>query len=450
MAEFKRSQGKGFDSFNPTTGAPKAPNLTELVDLFDYGKKKEFKAGRLIGGMEVIGLHKIKVKKKDGSAIQITKPCLAFDRKTGKLDETKKKKCGYCQMPRPHGYLQVKYFSNIIDREAQENLPRKIKEPTKQEKKTGFREKGSPHVNPVYVIGAPSSLAKRMKSIDMRNVTKDKKGKKKHYEIRDPDHGLDIEIKFDKDEQAANMYDAVRSDDGPSALTKEERKYMLWNLESLYPVEDSKQTFKEAASMAERAPDDVKKELKKMGKSSKKNSSDSDSGSDSASTSSSGSGSDSDLSNTSESDKKSKSKRKSKKGSSDGSSSNSDQASSDSSEDNSNSSSNKSSSEQSNSDSDSSSKGSKHKSSSKDKAKGKGSKGKKGKASSDSDKDSDSDLSSDSGSNNSDSDSGSDSDDKKSKSKSKGKKKKSDSDSNLSDLDSSSDDKKSKSKKKRK
>lgn len=305
MAEkFTRSKGLGFGDVNPQTGAPKAPTLKDTVALWDHGSKAKYRAGRAIGPLMPIGLHSIKIKKKDGEVIEIKKPCLAFNRKKGLLDTTKIKKCGYCGMG-PQQYLGTRYFQNLIDREAQENAPRKIKPPTKKELKSGFRDIDSPHWNPVFVMGMPTSLAKRVKEIDDRNLVK-KGGKKKHYEIRDPEHGIDVEFKFDKKEQAANMYNAVKSDEGKTPLTKEELKYLLWDLNTLYPLETSEVSKKEAASMATRAPDDIAKELKKMGKS--KASSDS-------SASDSGSGSDS----ASSADDKKKSKKKSKKDSSDSS-----------------------------------------------------------------------------------------------------------------------------------
>lgn len=434
--EFTRAVGKGFGDINPMSGAPKTPGLKEIVELFDFGQKAAFRPARFVGPIEAVGLHKVKIKKKDGETIEIQKPCLAFDRKKGVLDSTKQKKCPYCQMGIQQ-YLAVRFFSNVIDRQAQEEAPKKIKPHTKSEIKKGFLDIDSEAFSPVKVLGMPSSLTKRIKEIDERNLRKDKSGKKKHYEIRDPDHGIDVELKFNKKEQAANMYSAVKADES-EPLTKDERKLLLWDLSVIFPKEEYAQAKKEADSMATRMPDDVAKEMKKANK-----------GKESSDSSGSGSDSGSEDSGKKSKKKSSKSDSDSGSGSDSKSGSDSDKDSSDSASDSSASDSDSGSDSASASGSDSSD-GGKDKKGSKDKAKSsaQSSKSKKGSAKGKS-ADSDSDSASESVS-------ASSASDKKSKSKKKASSASSasDSGSDLSGLDSDSSgsdsesDKKSKKKKK--
>jgi hypothetical protein len=479
--KFERSSstGKGFGQINPQMGGAKQPGMKDLVEVFDWGTKKKYRPVRFVGPLHSVGLHKIKIKKKDGETIEITKPCLSWNAEKETRDSTVK--CAYCQMG-PQQRFTTKYFSNVIDRVAQEDKPSKAKPYSKEEVKAGFKDVGSESWSPIRVPGLPPSLAKRIKEINERNLVKDSKGNKKQYDIRDPKHGVDVEIKFDKDEQAANMYNAIKSDEGPTALTKDEQAYLLFNLSVLYAPEKKEIAEREAKSMAERAPDDIKKEIAKLkGSKSKKDSSSSDSSSDESGLDMSDDSSD-DKKKSKKSSSKSSSKKpasKSKKDASsasssdDSSSSSSDlsggsdgsdqSSSSDSSQDNSNSASDKSSSSSSDSDEDKGSKKGSKSSSSKSKAKESKSKSKgsssKSKAKSDSSdlsgSDSDSsgsssDSSSDSSSSSSDSSSDasaasdSSSDKKKSSSKkssSKSKKDASGSDgSDLSDLDSSGSD----------
>ena len=96
----------------------------------------------------------------------------------------------------------------------------------------------------------------RFKQLGDKNVVKNKTGDKKAFPVMHEKYGFDLDVSFDKNLPAANMYSADRAE-GPeggrySPLTEEEDGYLLWDTDPLYAPEDFEEAKKEAKSLTDR------------------------------------------------------------------------------------------------------------------------------------------------------------------------------------------------------
>lgn len=252
-AQFKNSTG--FEAAKPSVGGRRETvKISDLVEMLEWPKKGKGVTVRLVGPIAGRGIHKIKVRKKDGNEVEIQKPCLAYNPKTDDKDSTVK--CPYCKMPAELAKFSKLYFGNAIVRELQEDKPGKLKRPTKGETETGFKEMDSDTWTPVRVVRIPSSLMLRIKQLGEKNIVKSKTGDKKHFFPMHEKFGFDLDITFDKSLPAASMYSADRTEspDGEkySVLTEDEGNYLLWDTDQVYPAEDFEEAKKEAKSLQDR------------------------------------------------------------------------------------------------------------------------------------------------------------------------------------------------------
>ena len=246
-----------FGSTKPNVGREKSPQLNEVVEMLDWPKKGKSVQVRIVGPIAPRGVHKIKVRKKDGTETEITKTCLAYNPEIDDRDTDVE--CPYCEMEKEMQRFSKIYFVNSIDRRLQEDAPARIKK-TPEEAKTGFKDMDSASWTPMRVVRVPSSLAYRLKQLGERNVVKGPKGNKA-FPVNHPKYGFDLDISFDKDQQPANMYSADRNTDAKfTPLKEEEEQYLTFDLEKIYPPEELSDAKKEAKSLNDRyAPAKSKK-----------------------------------------------------------------------------------------------------------------------------------------------------------------------------------------------
>ena len=250
--QFKRSTS--WDSARPAARGRDSVKITDLVEMWEWPKKGGSKVGRLIGPVAGRGIYKIKVRKKDGTETEITKAALNYDPTTDDLDTSIE--CPYSKLPADMARFSRVYFSNIIDRDAQDNAPAKQKPPTKAEKASGFKDIDSDTYTPARCIRIPSSLALRIQQLGKKNVVRSKNGDKKAFPASHEKFGFDLDMTFDSSLPPANMYSADPTE-GPtgerrSPLTEEEQNILLWDLDKVYEPEDLETAKKEAASLKQR------------------------------------------------------------------------------------------------------------------------------------------------------------------------------------------------------
>lgn len=279
----------GFDDNwqNTSVGYGERTYMTDLINFVNKQDLKKFQSFRFFGNVVVYKQLWLPVYKdgkpiagKNGRNMQIPKLVTNYDIKKQNYNE--EKPCPYALLAeKMNEYLpkeQQAYESAVvvaqcIDRDAQENLPAKIKPPTKEETKTGFRDIDSPHKNPVFGMTFTANEFGKIKGTMELNTVKLKSGEKVTKSLADPKYGYDINLKYDKDAKVASDKLKIQKGDR-AALTEEELEYLPWNLEAA--VASQVDLYKDAKKEADRLWAEFEKSLKKSGKSKSKSDDDDD------------------------------------------------------------------------------------------------------------------------------------------------------------------------------
>lgn len=209
----------------------KDPRLSDFAEVVEFKKNKP-RTLRLIGPANRVAIHWIEIRKKDGGKTRIPRLCLAYDGDKGEFNG----ECPYCSTLNSRPRVQV--VTNVIDRDEQENPPRKLPQPTGKERKLveHFGEemyiksdKDSPTWTPVRLASLSTSVASKISDLSELNKVKDKKGNRRKFGPDHPKHGFDLVIKYDPDREPANQYSVMKGDN--TELTEEELAYLRWRLD---------------------------------------------------------------------------------------------------------------------------------------------------------------------------------------------------------------------------
>ena len=244
---FKRS-GRGFNSQNP--GREKQERVTDKIELFQL--TADYTAMRLIGDVTPYVTHWIKVlSKRKGITFIPPKVAVNFISELDTFDDTIEDP--YMDIPNPRDTRKY-YYCNAIIREIQDLEPRKAPKPTKEERKSGYKDIKSKSWTPVRVIRLPSSVVRKLAAMAQANKHK-VKGKIKEFDLTDPEYGMDVMLRFDSQEQGSAMYDvSADGETGVTPLSKTEQQYLTWRLDDLMTLETPKEASVEAKRIAENAP----------------------------------------------------------------------------------------------------------------------------------------------------------------------------------------------------
>lgn len=255
-AQFKSN--KTFE--DAKSGNDRAPRVTDLVDVLQF-PANEWVSLRFVGPTVSYGIHWIETLNKQQKKTSFPKVCLAYDDKTEELDSTRE--CPWCEADSEKIRFSPEYYSNAIVRSLQEEEPSKLKEPTKKEAKTGFKEKGSKTWTPVRAVRLTRTLIRELKKLSSLNRAKDKKtGESKSFPLSHPKYGCDIQIMYDPNEKTpAKKYMVQKGE--RTALTSEEQEYLLWSIEGMQEPDSLKDSTKDFERWAEKMDDGGKKNKKK-------------------------------------------------------------------------------------------------------------------------------------------------------------------------------------------
>uniref|UniRef100_A0AB39CDX9 Single strand DNA binding protein n=1 Tax=Pseudomonas phage HRDY3 TaxID=3236930 RepID=A0AB39CDX9_9VIRU len=232
---------KGMGSIKTSSRGNDSTKLDELVDMIVWPKNKYFPFRILpIMPLQVRQVW-IKLwagaKGKEKREVNIPRYAIDFDPND---PETPKKgvKCPYMALAEKFKGQKEKpvrasdfWLFNVIDRDMQEEgPPRKASKPTKEEKKTGFKDINSETWTPVRVARLTMTSINRLQELSEENKVKDKKtGKTAQYDVSDAKYGFDVKLKFKPDAAGTDKY-TIDKADGPTKLTDEEQGYLVWNL----------------------------------------------------------------------------------------------------------------------------------------------------------------------------------------------------------------------------
>ena len=218
----------------------------DVVDLYELPDKKFVKL-RFFGSIHAYGGHWIETKKKDGSKGSYYYPCAAFDIEAGKTDSTKS--CPWCDDESGHVRFATDYFINGIHRKDQLNKPERVRA-TAAETESGYKEKSSESWTPVKAVRLTGSVLRRLQEMKQLNTQENADGDTMNYAVSHPRYGADVSIKRDKALSPAQMYDVQIGTQ--SAMSKEERGYLVWDLEHLMITPSTKEAEGEYVKWAKR------------------------------------------------------------------------------------------------------------------------------------------------------------------------------------------------------
>jgi len=202
----------------------------DAVDLYKFKNctDLEFNHIRLLGPITSATIHWIEIITKDQKKTSFPIICCGYDPETEFTNES------ICPACIAKTKTQKFYLQNAIIRHFQEDKPANAQSINDypEELAVQFRKKGDKSWSPVRVVKITSTTGSKLKdivSLNKHNI----QGKNVSMDISDPKYGMDVFIKFNKDETAANMYNAQRGN--PTPLTDEEKLYKLFNLDVVKP-----------------------------------------------------------------------------------------------------------------------------------------------------------------------------------------------------------------------
>lgn len=240
---------RGFGQTN--TGGAKEKRPEDLVDMLQLSP--DFTQIRLIGGVYGYAQRWIDIETRKG-VISVPKVALNYDPETDTYDSTLEDP--YVGIKNPQR-VSKNYYVNCIVRDLQDDEPRKKPELTRDERRSGIKDKNSKSWTPVRVLRVPAGAAESIKKLMQMNKHR-VNGKVQEMELSDEKYGMDIFISYDPNAAGSAKYNVQKGDASP--LTDEERKYLIWDISELMKPETLEEARKEAEALQSKAPQDEEAE----------------------------------------------------------------------------------------------------------------------------------------------------------------------------------------------
>ena len=139
------------------------------------------------------------------------------------------------------------FYMQAIVRKLQDDMPAKNRM-TSEEKKTHIKDPESESYTPVVVVRMTNKLFKAIQDLKEDNVVKFKDGKRTAYSVNHEKYGRDIMIRYDDSDgvAAGDRYQVkLVVDGGRTPLTDEEKEYLQWDMEAIYPEEESENKIRQ-------------------------------------------------------------------------------------------------------------------------------------------------------------------------------------------------------------
>lgn len=237
-----------LDDAKTSNNKDSTPGVPELCEVYKFPERK-WVTVRLRKGLFSTSVYWIKTKKKDGSPGKFPHPCPSYDPQSQERDST---------IPDPWRDYSIVEQSKISDadrkdkskdmrdildiqfnqswwmqgivRSKQRVLPDKLPRPTAKEKSSGFKEKDSDSLTPVYVLKMGKSLLGKIQELKGLNTVEGKNGVKA-FAVNDDKYGRDIKVFYDSKKAPADQYQ-VQLGDSRTPITEVEETYLSWDLGS--------------------------------------------------------------------------------------------------------------------------------------------------------------------------------------------------------------------------
>ena len=227
---------RGLESVTPYTGGNDNVKLDELVDMYKFPTNKWIRIRLLPTTMLPIKTHWIKITTKDKNETKIPRICIQFD-PDNEAQPKKGVKCPYCTLDHDTGGQAEQgkyYYANAIIRSLEDDKPRRLAKPTKDEIKTGLKDIDSETWTPVRVVRLTNGTVATLVEKGERN-TAGKGSKQKAYSLAHGKYGCDIDLRFNPKAPGAKKWSVETNERAPLdadwQLSKENKKgYAIYDL----------------------------------------------------------------------------------------------------------------------------------------------------------------------------------------------------------------------------
>jgi len=166
----------------------------DFATRWEWDEKGNFQLARFFGDVVVEYIHTIETK----TGKRYPEFCHGWDVDASEFYKDKEDRCPCCAL---NIKGQFRYFMNVIDMDEEENKPSKAKADW----------------SPIRLLDASPTLFARIKELKSVN---------KGTMVTDPDHGALVQIRYNKNAEAANMYSASM-DTKDVALTDDQKSYIV-------------------------------------------------------------------------------------------------------------------------------------------------------------------------------------------------------------------------------
>lgn len=236
-------------------GQTKGPKPEDLFNVLKMSAGVNYSL-RYVGPFYALGMHWLKVRKKDGTVPKhgFPKICLAVDPVDGERKDPDK--CPYCKVLEVEPRIEL--WQNAINRRDQKNRPARAAKPsgpeakvvTSWDGKTKMRFKKGPSSEawtPVVAVRLTSSPAEKISTkLIPRNVRKLSTGEKA-FGPEHPKFGFDVIMQYDPDAKSKSDTYYVDMDKKTALDPEKEMNYLMWDFTKLKP-----ETYAAALREAER------------------------------------------------------------------------------------------------------------------------------------------------------------------------------------------------------
>ena len=227
---------------------------TDVLDVYKLPPKKYVQM-RLYPGTYIYAGHWINVINKEGKKASFYQPCSAWDSENntrrGNYGEEHCAWCAHMQWERAQDLdpkerkirFAQDYYMNAIIRSIERNGPDGGKA-TKEERKTGFKDKESDSWTPVRPLRMTQNVATLVQDLKQLNTHEDEDGNTKSFKVTDKVYGADIQLKADPDAPSPSQYYMVQLGSQNEIGDKEEA-YLKWKLDDLTEYPSKKESAAE-------------------------------------------------------------------------------------------------------------------------------------------------------------------------------------------------------------
>lgn len=243
----------GIDYDNVPQGRQDKVRLDSKIEVYKFPEKKWI-AMRLVGSLQPHAGYWVQTKTKEGKVTRFFIEAPSYNYETLTRDDDRYdpwrdfEAAEFSTRDRSSKEQAVvqfstSYWTDAIIRSLQDKAPAKMPRLTKNEQKTGIKDKESDSWTPEKAVRLTAGLARKIKELKALNtVTSKKTGNIATYHVNHEKFGRDIMVYYDSSKAAAEQYQVQVGERTP--LTEEELEYLHQDLAVFSSTEFDDSTVK--------------------------------------------------------------------------------------------------------------------------------------------------------------------------------------------------------------